>query len=189
MRLDHIAYRVKSRDFTVNYIKELFAYKHGAEFEISFEDGSKAKCIALVPPEKVHESVPFNMSFPAVGPLVTEYHMAPEIFVSEGTDGSIVDKWVNSTPNGQGGIHHLAYSVRSIEEKVKQFKKRGVKFLSDDIIDCPEDNMRQIFTKPQPLLGGVIIELIERGDKGFCQNSVKELMESTDDAKSETGNS
>jgi hypothetical protein len=30
-------------------------------------------------------------------------------------------------------------------------------------------------------LGGVIIELIERGDKGFCQNSVKNLMEATDE--------
>ena len=39
--------------------------------------------------------------------------------------------------------------------------------------------MKQIFTRPQTLLGGIIIELIDRGEKGFCQNSVKDLMEST----------
>jgi hypothetical protein len=55
--------------------------------------------------------------------------------------------------------------------------------LTDDIIDCPEDNLRQIFTKPLDYLGGVIIELIQRGSKGFCENSVKNLMESTKEVK------
>ena len=59
----------------------------------------------------------------------------------------------------------------------------GVEFLTDDVIDCPEDNLRQIFTKPLKNLGEIIIELIERGDKGFCQNSVKHLMESSKDCK------
>ena len=180
MRLDHIAYRVEDRDATVEYIKKVFSYKHGADFEICFDDGSTAKCVALIPPEKMHKSIPFSMSFPAVGPLITEYHIPPEIFVSEGTKGSIVERWVKNTPLGKGGIHHLAYSVRSIEHRVKQFRDQGVEFLSEDIIECPEDDMRQIFTKPQLLLGGIIIELIERGSKGFCQSSVKKLMESTD---------
>jgi len=181
MRLDHIAYRVPNRNKTSEYLKQLFRYRHGEEFEICFDDGSTAKCIALLPPERTHKTAPFTMSFPAVGPLVTEYHIAPEIFVSEGTKGSIVEKWVQETNKGLGGIHHIAYNVRSIEERVKQFTSYGVEFLSDDIIDCPEDNLRQIFTKPQALLGGVIIELIERGGKGFCKSSVKNLMESTDD--------
>ena len=42
-----------------------------------------------------------------------------------------------------------------------------------------EDKMKQIFSKPIKQLGGVIIELIEREDKGFCQNSVKDLINST----------
>ena len=67
-----------------------------------------------------------------------------------------------------------------IEETVDQWKRHGVEFLTDHIIKCPDDDMRQIFTKPIDYLGGVIIELIERGDKGFCQNNVKDLMESTE---------
>ena len=39
--------------------------------------------------------------------------------------------------------------------------------------------MKQLFSKPVKELGNVIIELIEREDKGFCQNSVKDLMNST----------
>ena len=46
-----------------------------------------------------------------------------------------------------------------------------------------EYNILAVFKKKEvkskALLGGIIIELIERGDKGFCQNSVKNLMEST----------
>ena len=73
----------------------------------------------------------------------------------------------------------MAYSVEDIDKTVKEWKEKGIEFLTNEIIDCPDDNLRQIFTKPQDLLGGIIIELIERGDKGFCQNSVKNLMEST----------
>ena len=50
---------------------------------------------------------------------------------------------------------------------------------TDDVIDCPDDDLRQIFTKPLDYMGGIIIELIERGSKGFCQNSVRDLMNST----------
>ena len=77
----------------------------------------------------------------------------------------------------------------NIHQPFKKWKEIGIEFLTEAIIDCPEDNLRQIFTKPQPLLGGVIIELIERGEHGFCQNSVKKLMESTDDTESTHRNS
>ena len=80
-----------------------------------------------------------------------------------------------------GGVHHFAYKVTDIDKAYKEWKENGVEFLSDDIIDCPEDNLKQIFTKPLDELGGVIIELIQRGHKGICQHSVKQLMESTDD--------
>jgi 4-hydroxyphenylpyruvate dioxygenase-like putative hemolysin len=176
MRLDHIAYRVQDRDATVEYLENVLKYTQAEEFEITFSDNSKAMCVAMTPPEKPHSSQKFSVDFPAVGPTVTSYHLAPEIFISQGSKGSIVDTWVKETG---GGIHHLAYSVQDIDAKVEEFRSLGVKFLSDEIIDCPEDNLRQIFTEPQTLLGGIIIELIERGDKGFCKGSVKNLMEST----------
>ena len=78
-----------------------------------------------------------------------------------------------------GGIHHIAYKVSDIDQVVNEWKKRDVEFLTDNIIDCPDDKLRQIFTKPLDYLGGIIIELIERGSKGFCEKSVKDLMNST----------
>jgi len=156
MKLDHIAYRVPDRNQAVDLLRSLFNYSIGAEFQINFDDGSLADCNALIDT--------YNPS-------------SPEIFVSDGTPDSIIDKWVKE--RGDGGIHHIAYATDDIDKTVKEWKDKGIEFLSDDIIDCPDDNLRQIFTKPQDLLGGIIIELIERGDKGFCQNSVKNLMEST----------
>ena len=163
MKLDHIAYRVPNREATVDHFTKMFGYEVGVEFTIDFDDGSKAECKALVSPED----------------------SLPEVFVSEGSPGSIVERWITNTPNSRGGIHHLAYKVDDIDPIFKQWKDKGIEFLTDDIIDYPDDDLRQIFTKPQPLLGGVIIELIERGDKGFCQNSVKELMESTNESEDE----
>jgi len=180
MRLDHIAYRVKNRDKTVESIKSLFGYNIGEEFTIDFDDGSQAQCVALTPPERLTEDTYLEALWTVHGNLATYYHLAPEIFVSEGTPDSIVDKWVKER-GGIGGIHHLAYSTDRIDGVVKEWKDRGIEFLSDDIIDCPDDDMRQIFTEPQDLLGGMILELIERGDKGFCKESVKDLMESTEE--------
>ena len=156
MRLDHIAYRVPNRDETVDHLTKMFGYELAEAFTIDFDDGSKAECKAL-----------FEDSL-------------PEAFVSQGSPGSIVERWISNTPDGYGGIHHIAYKVDDIDPIVSDWKDKGIEFLTDEVIDCPDDDLRQIFTKPQPLLGGVIIELIERGDKGFCQNSVKDLMESTD---------
>lgn len=174
MRLDHIAYRVKSREESVNFLAAILGYKVGTEFEIVFDDNSTAKCSAMIPPEKV-----FNVVNIEAGGL---RHVAPEIFISDGDENSIVGQWVQAR-NGVGGIHHMAYQVSEIDSKVKKWRESGVEFLTDDVIDCPDDNLRQIFTKPLENLGGIIIELIERGDKGFCQNSVKHLMESSKDCK------
>ena len=77
-------------------------------------------------------------------------------------------------------MHHIAYKVKDIDSIVNDWRSKGtVEFLTDDIIDCPDDDLRQIFTKPLDYMGGIIIELIERGSKGFCQNSVRDLMNST----------
>ena len=155
MKLDHIAYRVKDRHHATNFLKKTLSYSIGTEFEIKFDNGSTADCLVLEP--KLKEN--------------------PEIFISDGTEHSIVGEWVKER-NG-GGVHHLAYQVNNIQEVVDEWKKNGVEFLTDNVIDCPEDNMKQIFSKPVEQLGGIIIELIEREDKGFCQNSVKDLMNST----------
>ncbi len=160
MRLDHIAYRVPDRDKTAHFLESLTGYSVGTEFQINFDDGSSADCKALLPSDE----------------------SSPEVFVSGGTPNSIVDEWVKERGD-TGGIHHIAYATDNIDEAVKEWREKGIEFLSDDIIDCPDDNLRQIFTKPQDLLGGIIVELIERGDKGFCQNSVKNLMESTNGSK------
>ena len=166
MKLDHIAYRVRNRHETAQFFRSMFNYETGTECDIEFDDGSKAECLALLPPIS-----------PEV--LVRE---GPEIFISDGTPGSIVGDWVESR-GGIGGIHHMAYKTKFIDKAVEYWKRSGVKFLTEDIIDCPEDDLRQIFTIPLDHLGGVIIELIQRGKKGFCENSVKNLMESTKEVK------
>ena len=155
MKLDHIAYRVRNRHETAQFFRSMFSYETGTEFDIEFDDGSKAECLALLPPIS-----------PEV--LVRE---GPEIFISDGTPGSIVGDWVESR-GGIGGIHHMAYKTRFIDKAVEYWKRSGVEFLTEDIIDCPEDDLRQIFTIPLDHLGGVIIELIQRGKKGFCYTSV-----------------
>ena len=173
MRLDHIAFRVRHKDTAIKFLTENLFYKAACPFELVFDDGSTCECMAMEPPEKL------NPSHYVHHDDLWEYHLAPEIFVSEGGKNSIVSDWVVQR-NGLGGIHHIAYQVFHIDQLVKDWKANGVQF-SSDIIDCPEDDLRQVFTKPIAALGGLIIELIERGDKGFCKNSVKNLMESTKD--------
>lgn len=173
MRLDHIAYRVADRVKTANFFIEAFDYRIQTEFPIKFGDGSTAQCIALEPPEKPTKSIPWISEFDG-----TFYHLAPEIFVSDGSPDSIVGQWV-AARNGVGGIHHLAYQVESVEEKMKEWQVKGyAEFASEKPLTCP--GLTQIFTKPSALTG-VIYEFIERGENGFCVENVKSLMESTKD--------
>jgi catechol 2,3-dioxygenase-like lactoylglutathione lyase family enzyme len=115
MRLDHISYRVEDRDKTAQFLIDAFNYRVSDEFKIEFEDGTEAKCYAMEPPERF---VAIN-AFVAYGMFETEeYHSPPEIFVSEGSEGSIVKKWVDDR-GGVGGIHHMAYQVDNVEEIMK----------------------------------------------------------------------
>ena len=58
-----------------------------------------------------------------------------------------------------------------------EWRAKGyAEFTSDKPLTCP--GLTQVFTKPS-LLTGVIYELIERGEHGFCRENVKNLMEST----------
>ena len=144
MILDHIAYRVQNRDKTAEFLHKTLKYNTETEFEIVFDNNATADCLVLTPPTNDN----------------------PELFVSDGTEDSIVSNWVRSR-GGVGGIHHMAYQVTDIGEVVSLWRSSGIKFLSQEIIDCPEDNLRKIFTKPLDVMGGIIFELIERGEKGF----------------------
>lgn len=190
MRLDHIAYRVADRHKTVEFFVKAFGYRVQTEFDIKFNDGSTARCFALEPPEKgPAEEVKWTIPmYPPWGnssdiESVSQYqwHLAPEIFVSDGTPDSIVGRWV-AKRDGVGGIHHLAYQVESVQAKMDEWKEKGyAEFTSKAPLTCPD--LTQVFTKPSQLTG-VIYEFIERGRHGFCQANVKDLMLSTADVDS-----
>ena len=85
-------------------------------------------------------------------------------------------KWV-AARDGIGGIHHLAYQVDSVADKMKEWRDKGwAEFTTDEPLTCPD--LKQCFTKPSQLTG-VIFEFIERGKHGFCAENVAALMNST----------
>ena len=182
MRLDHIAYRSKDRHRTAKFFKDSLGYEVATSFEVKFDDGSHADCLALVPPEnRPPDTSLWRMeTHLSLNEIETEtpveYHAPPEIFVSDGARGSIVGEWVDAR-GGVGGIHHIAYQCDSVESTMKAWKDKGyAEFLSDEPMECP--GLKQVFTIPSELTG-VIYELISREDKGFCELNVKGLMEST----------
>jgi catechol 2,3-dioxygenase-like lactoylglutathione lyase family enzyme len=194
MRLDHIAYRSKDRHRTAKFFEGSLGYKVGTSFEVKFDDGSHADCLALVPPEVRHSSPSLWTYFSlqadpmrawvrgrggaltAAGTVKSEYHAPPEIFVSDGAKGSIVGDWV-ANRDGIGGIHHIAYQVEDVAGTMREWREKGyAEFLSEEPMECP--GLKQVFTKPSELTG-VIYELISREDKGFCELNVKGLMESS----------
>mgnify|MGYP001591950350 CR=1 FL=1 len=179
MILDHIAYRTKDRFKTAQFFITNFDYRLATEFEIDFEENGKVECLVLKPTQAFCEGTQrFFEGIPSVwtGMYGAVYQKSPEIFISDSQDPNTpVGKWVKER-GGIGGVHHLAYSVEDIELQKKEMESRGIEF-SSEIIDCPEDGLRQVFTKPLEVLGGVIVELIERSKEGFCKNSVKKLME------------
>lgn len=186
MRLDHIAYRTSDRKKTAQFFIDALGYRIQTEFDIDFPDGSKAKCIALEPPEKpnvkgLHWVINQNVGEAFSDEIKNaQFHLPPEIFVSDGTPDSIVGKWVERR-DGVGGIHHIAYQVESVEKTMNEWKEKGyAEFSSQKPLTCP--GLTQVFTKPSELTG-VIYEFIERGEHGFCSANVKELMESTKDNK------
>lgn len=190
MRLDHIAYRVRDRKKTSQFFIDAMGYRIQTEFEINFNDGTKAKCISLEPSEKpmveklhwlIRTYVGDSFSERDVNEKkFAEYHIPPEIFVSDGSSDSIVGKWVDRR-DGVGGIHHIAYQVENVKKTMLEWKEKGyAEFSSEEPLNCP--GLTQVFTKPSELTG-VIYEFIERGTHGFCVDNVKDLMESTKNNK------
>ena len=189
MRLDHIAYRVNNRYKTAAFFNEAFGYTLGTEFQIEFDDESKAECLALVPSERrPHLTENWINTATHCYENIEEWtdeggceeditlHAPPEIFVSDGPPGSIVGDWV-ADRNGVGGVDHIAYQVSDVAGTMKKWNDAGyAEFLSDKPLTCP--GLEQVFTKPSELTG-VIYELISREGKGFCEDNVKDLMLST----------
>jgi len=178
-KLDHVAYRVKDRFKTARFFIDCFKYRIQEDlpdgFEIVFDDGSKAQCLVLLPPEQTTGNMPWMIEHYHLGEF-TNYHMAPEIFISDGTPDSIVGKWV-AERNGVGGVHHMAYFTDSVEQKMKEWIEKGyAEFATEKPLTCP--GLTQVFTKPSELTG-VIYEFITREKEGFCKENVKSLMEST----------
>ena len=179
MRLDHIAYRVADRNKAAEFFNKCLGYRIADElpngFEVSFEDGSKANCYVMLPPEELVMKAPWS-SMELYQAHDLEYHKPPEIFVSQGTKGSIVEQWV-AHRDGVGGVHHLAYQVDSVAETMKEWQINGyAEFTTKEPLTCP--GLVQCFTKPS-MITGVIYEFIERETVGFCQANVKDLMNST----------
>lgn len=191
MRLDHIALRVADREKTVELLQKAFGYTVQKVFTIKFNDGTFAECSALSPIEAgntmklpwVHAITKFGQARGDGTEIDQEhvYHTPPEIFVSQGSPGSVVDTWVKNR-DGIGGIHHLAMQCEDVRSEMLRWKSFGAEFTSDDILTCPDDELHQIFMKPHPLLG-FVLEFIRRGEHGFCEANVKDLMVSTKDLK------
>jgi catechol 2,3-dioxygenase-like lactoylglutathione lyase family enzyme len=187
MRIDHIAFRVADRKATAEFFQKAFGYQFQTEFTIDFGDGDTADCIALEPTEKTKKDMPWTFMAAIAEPTGIEfvsaktwqyfnYHLAPEIFISDGTPNSIVGKWV-AARGGVGGVHHIAYQVKSVEAQMKEWLDKGyAEFTSEQPFKCP--GLTQVFTKPSQLCG-VIFEFIEREEFGFCAANVRELMVST----------
>lgn len=183
MRLDHIAYRTKDRQKTANFFINAFGYKIQQEFDIDLGEGNYAKCIALEPSEKISNSLITKMLVPlnlfGQDERKIEYHLAPEIFVSDGNQDSIIGKWV-AKRDGIGGIHHLAYEVKSVKEIMVEWKEKGfANFLTEEPLKCPESGLVQVFTEVSTFTG-IIYEFIERSEYGFCKANVKNLILSSD---------
>jgi catechol 2,3-dioxygenase-like lactoylglutathione lyase family enzyme len=188
MRIDHIAFRVADRNKTAKFFQDALGYRIQTEFPIDFGDGDTVKCFALEPPEKLplsskilpwaYSGVIYQEMPDKVQEHLQEYHIAPEIFVSDGSPNSIVGKWV-AARGGVGGVHHIAYQVKSVQETMNEWRDKGyAEFTSNEPFKCP--GLTQVFTKPSDLCG-VIFEFIEREDHGFCAGNVKSLMMSTAD--------
>jgi catechol 2,3-dioxygenase-like lactoylglutathione lyase family enzyme len=187
MRIDHIAFRVANQATTALFFQKAMNYQISPKlpkgFRVDFKDSTFADCLVLTPPNRKSERMPWvqQVEIPFLLPKLEmqEYHQPPEIFISQGSPGSIVDRWVKE--NKGNGLHHIALQVDDIEAMQKKWQESGyARFSSDKPLLCP--GLKQIFTAPSTLTG-FIWELIERepGEQGFCEQNVRNLMLSTDE--------
>jgi len=182
MRIDHLAFRVANKAKVVNFLQKALGYQISRElpkgFRVDFEDKTYADCMVLTPGRREKHTLPWKqfIPIPTIPNMKQEYHQPPEIFVSQGSPQSIVDRWVKEKGNG---LHHIALQVDNIEETQSIWQEAGyATFSSPEILHCP--GLKQVFTDPSELTG-FIWELIERepGEQGFCAKNVRNLMLST----------
>lgn len=186
-RVDHLAFRTLDKAKAVKFLCDAVGYKEATQFTIDFGEGDTAICSVLEPSDRadklfeIEGLIPWVKAFDLDKTTKQNYVLSPEIFVSEGSSGSIVHTW--ATNHGGGGLHHIALQVpedSTVEAEMKRWLDNGwcESFTSEIPFQC--DEMSQIFTKPSSVLG-VIFELIKRKEAGFCKSSVLKLMESTKD--------
>ena len=177
-RIDHLAFRTLDRKKCVDFFIEALGYQFADEFPIVLEKYDTATCTVLEPSTRTKGVLPWTAMIP-VGTEQQEYELSPELFISEGTPGSLVHQWASKRDGG--GLHHIALQVpqdSSVKAEMDKWKQNGwvQGFTTDEPIVCNE--LTQVFSQYNPLLG-VIFELIERKEAGFCRSSVRELMLST----------
>ena len=184
-RIDHLAFRTLDRQKCVKFFQEALGYRFADEFPIVLDEEKNdiATCTILEPSNRIRGDLPWTKMFPlypnAIEIMQQEYVLAPELFISEGSPGSLVHDWA-SKRNG-GGLHHIALQVSensSVKEEMKKWLDNGwvEDFTTSEPIVCAE--LVQVFTRPSSITG-IIFELIERKEAGFCRSSVRELMLST----------
>lgn len=171
LNIDHIAFRIKSElhDKAIEMFIKLFGYEVVDEFAPEFSDGGAqgTRCSVLSPIgcrglERVKD----------IGGV--KYQLPPDIFISSSIEGgSIVSRYVEKRG---AGVHHLAFTVESVDKVMEEFRGSGYEFLTKEKVVCPE--LTQAFTKPSDLVG-IIFEFLERRTASFCKGSVGVLMEST----------
>lgn len=180
-RIDHLAFRTLNKKKCVDFFQNALGYRFADEFPIVLdaEKNDIASCTVLEPSNRLSkENLPWAMMCP-VGLDQQEYVLAPELFISEGTPGSLVHEW--ATKRNGGGLHHIALQVpeeSSVSKEMKKWLENGwvEDFTTQEPIVCKE--LVQVFTRPSSITG-IIFELIERKEAGFCRSSVRELMLST----------
>lgn len=183
-RIDHLAFRTFDRKKAVSFLCDALGYREATQFQIDFdkEKNDIAICSVLEPSDRVDTKLLLPWIYTATFVKIDQnYVLSPEIFVSEGTEGSIVYNWSKS--HSGAGLHHIALQVSeesTVEQEMRRWLDNGwcESFTSSEPFKC--DEMSQIFTKPSSVLG-VIFELIKRKESGFCRDSVLSLMESTRD--------
>lgn len=184
-RIDHLAFRTLDRAKCVNFFIEALGYRFADEFPIVLDEEKNdiAQCTVLEPSNRNGKDLPWTaqmqLFLPSGTEVQQEYVLSPELFISEGTPGSLVHEW--ATNRNGGGLHHIALQVpkeSSVEEEMKKWLSNGwvEGFTTESAIVCEE--LSQVFTRPSSVTG-VIFELLERKEAGFCRSSVRELMLST----------
>jgi len=181
--IDHLAFRTIDRKGAVKFLCDALGYREATQFKLDFQNEEKdeATCSVLESTDRTNPELllPWTYMVEAVG-VTQRYVLSPEIFISEGSPGSIVDTWARS--HGGANLHHIALQVpkySTVKQEMEKWKQNGwcEDFTSDEPFHC--DDMSQVFTQPSSVLG-VIFELIKRKKAGFCQESVIKLMESTE---------